>query len=924
MKKFLKITGITVAVIFLILLVAPFLFQGKIIEVVKTETNKMLNAKVDFSDLSLSFIRNFPNASVTIDDFTVVGVNEFEGDTLAAFDRLRVVVDIKSLFGDQIVVNRILLKKPKIYAKVLADGKANWDIMKPDTVAVETPEDTTTSAFALQLKDLTIENGYLVYEDLQGNMKALVDNLNFSLSGDMTQDITTLKTLTDIEKINFLMDNTAYLKDAKFDAKIDVQADLKNMKFTLTENELQLNDIKLNLDGWVAMLENGFDMDLKLGTPQTSFKSLLSMIPAIYAKDFETIQTKGDLKLDAWAKGVMVDSLYPAFNVKLGVANAWFKYPDLPKSVDNINIDAEVSNPGGILDLTTVNVRKFHFEIAKNPFDIRFLGKTFMSDLQFESGAKGTLNLDDVKEIYPLEDMTVSGVLKADAEAAGRMSQIEKEQYEAIKAKGDLTLSNFTYTTSDLPPVKITTAHLNFTPKYANLSNLDMKMGNSDFQANGKLENYIAYILKDETLKGELNLTSTLINVNDFTGEDDAAAPAQQETAKPAETTAASTDTAAIEVPKNISFKLNANIKKVTFDNIVLDNVKGIIRTENGKLSFNNIAMNAFGGAMNADGFYSTEDPTNPNVDMKLKISDVLYTEIYKQMDMVKQLAPIFENMSGKFSLDFDFVSQLDNTMSPVYNSINGNGVLTSKDLSVSNLKALDALSGALKNDKLKTLSAKDVKIKFTVKDGRVATEPFDIKTPYADLQVSGSTGLDQTIDYKTDIVLPQSLLNGVKLPENVKDIKMKVTANIGGTFTKPTVKLGAAETLGNLKDLAKEELKSKVNEGIDKLLAEAQKQKAALISVAQKQGDNLRSLAQQQGDNLVAEAKKQSDALVAKASNPIAKVAAQKSGEALVKEAQKKANDLNKEADNQANKLINSANEQGDKLIKEAEKKKM
>jgi uncharacterized protein involved in outer membrane biogenesis len=911
MKKILKITGITVAVIFLILLTAPFLFQGKIIEMVKTEANKMLNAKVDFGDLSLSFIRNFPNASVAIDDFTVVGIDEFEGDTLAAFDRLRVVVDIKSLFGDQIVVNRILLKKPKIYAKILADGKANWDIMKPDTTAVETPEDSTTSAFALQLQNLTIENGYLVYDDLQGEMKALVDNLNFSLSGDMTQDITTLKTLTDIEKINFLMDNTAYLKDAKFDAKIDVQADLKNMKFTLTENELQLNDIKLNIDGWAAMLENGFDMDLKLGTPQTSFKSLLSMIPAIYAKDFETIQTKGDLTLDAWAKGTMADSLYPAFDVKLGVANAWFKYPDLPKSVDNINIDVEIANPGGILDLTTVDVRKFHFEIAKNPFDIRFAGKTLLSDLQFDAGAKGTLNLDDVKEIYPLEDMTVSGILKADVEAVGRMSQIEKEQYEAVKAKGDLSLNNFTYATSGLPPVKINTAHLDFTPKYANLSNLDMKMGNSDFQANGRLENYIAYVLKDETLKGELNLTSTLINVNDFTGEETGAETPAQET---------SADTSAVIVPKNINFKLNANIKKVTFDDIILDNVKGVIRTENGKLSFNNIAMNAFGGAMNADGFYSTEDPTNPNVDMKLKISDVLYTEIYKQMDMVKQLVPIFENMTGKFSLDFGFTSQLDNAMSPVYNSVTGNGVLTSKELSVSNIKALDVLATSLKNDKLKTLSAKDVKIKFAVQDGRVITEPFDIKTQYADLQVSGSTGLDQTIDYKTDIVLPQSLLNGVNLPQNVKDVKMKVAANIGGTFTKPTVKLGAAETLGNLKDLVKEELKSKLNEGIDKLVAEAKKQKEALIAAAQKQGDNLRSEAQKAGDKLIAEAQKQSDALVAKASNPIAKAAAKKSGEALVKEAQKKAADLNKEADNQANKLVNSANSEGDKLIKNAE----
>ena len=865
----------------------------------------MLNAKVDFSGLSISFIRNFPNAAITIDDLTVVGVNEFEGDTLAALASLKVVVDIKSLFGEQIVVNRILLKQPKIYAKILPDGKANWDIMKPDD-APEEPEDTTSSAFSLQLKDFTVKKGYIVYDDIKGKMKATLNNLNFSLSGDMTQDITNLKTQANIEKINFLMGNIPYLKDAALKAKIDISADLANMQFTFSKNELQLNDIKLNFDGWFAMLEKGFDMDIKLNTPNTSFKSILSMIPAIYAKDFETIQTKGEFTLDAFAKGMMIDNIIPSFALKLNVVNAWFKYPDLPKSVDNISISADISNPGGAADLTVVNVPKFHFEIAKNPFDIRFKATTPVSDLQFNAAAKGTLNLNDVKDIYPLEDMTVSGILTADFEVAGRMSHIEKEQYDKINAKGNLSLNKFTYTTNDLPPVHINTARLDFTPQYAALSNLDMKMGNSDFRANGRLENYIAYALKDETLNGELNLTSALIHVNDFMNGE----TSETTTAKPT----ADADASVVEIPKNINFKLNATIKKVTFDKIVLENVIGKIKTNNGKLLFENLSMNAFGGSMYAGGFYSTENIENPNVELKMDISNAQYAEIYKQTDMIKQFAPVFENMKGNFSLNFYFTSKLDNTMAPVYNTLSGNGVLVSKEVSVSNIKALDVLASTLKNDKLNSLSAKDLNIMFEIKNGRIHTKPFDFKTPYADLLVSGSTGLDQTIDYKTTITLPQM--------DNVKGPQMKVSANIGGTFTKPTVKLGAKEMFGAIVEEIKDEVKVKVNEGVDKLVAEAQKQKENLVAAAQKQGDKLRTEAKNAGDKLIVEAQKQSNDLVAKATNPITKAAAQKSGEVLVKEAQKKAADLNKEADNQANKLVNTANAEGDKLIQDAENK--
>ena len=43
----------------------------------------------------------------------------------------------------------------------------------------------------------------------------------------------------------------------------------------------------------------------------------------------------------------------------------------------------------------------------------------------------------------------------------------------------------------------------------------------------------------------------------------------------------------------------------------------------------------------------------------------------------------------------------------------------------------------------------------FTIKDGRVETKPFDIKMGDYTLNLSGSTGLDQTIDYSGKVKLP-------------------------------------------------------------------------------------------------------------------------------------------------------------------------
>ena len=104
-------------------------------------------------------------------------------------------------------------------------------------------------------------------------------------------------------------------------------ADLKNMKFTLRDNTLSLNAIEAGIDGWVAMAGEAIDMDLKLNTNEIGFKEILSLIPAIYAKDFAGLKTDGVATLNAYAKGTMEGEQLPAFNVDLSVKNAMLNKP---------------------------------------------------------------------------------------------------------------------------------------------------------------------------------------------------------------------------------------------------------------------------------------------------------------------------------------------------------------------------------------------------------------------------------------------------------------------------------------------------------------------------------------------------------------------------------------------------------------------
>ncbi|HNO53668.1 MAG TPA: hypothetical protein PKI85_01060, partial [Chitinophagaceae bacterium] len=81
LKKILKISGITLAILIGLLFIIPIVFKKQVQALVKKEINKQLNATVDFKDVKLSLLRHFPKATISIKGLTIVGKGEFAKDT---------------------------------------------------------------------------------------------------------------------------------------------------------------------------------------------------------------------------------------------------------------------------------------------------------------------------------------------------------------------------------------------------------------------------------------------------------------------------------------------------------------------------------------------------------------------------------------------------------------------------------------------------------------------------------------------------------------------------------------------------------------------------------------------------------------------------------------------------------------------------
>jgi len=919
-KKIIFIPLGIILSIFIILLVTPLLFKNQLMELAKTELNKMLLAKVEFSDLRLSFIRNFPNAYIALENLEVTGIDDFEDELLVAFDRLSVTADILSIIRMQrIEVKSILLDRPRLNGRILEDGRANWEIFKVDDVSsteeVAPVEITETDPFIfnVRLHRFEIRNMELSFRDDVNKIAAKVQLLNFILRGDMRKENVDLDLKLDIDGIDFWLDGIRLVNSANIGFTSVVAADLRNMGFVIKDNIFNLNDIVLKFDGSVDLQDDDINIDVVFATERTDFKSLLSLIPIVYMNDFKDLRTTGILSLNGDIKGTFNENIMPSANVNLLVENAMFSYPDLPKSVENINIAVRAFYDGVVFDRTTVDIDRFSFEMAGNPFSASLNLKTPESDLQIAAKFAGKIDIDSLADIIHLEDMVLNGLLECDISLAGRLSTLENEQFEDFQAKGFLKLSGFNFISSDFPQgIEITSTQLHFTPRFVELINFDAITGQTDISMNGRLENFIPFIFKDETIRGTLTLRSDKIDLNEIMsslpeGEDSSSAEEPQ--------------LSIIEIPKNIDFTMNVNINNIIFDNLLITNTAGALIVRDGKVTMRNLGMNLLEGSMVLNGEYNTQNIKEPFIDFGMNIRQFDISSAISSFSMLESILPNPQNYIGRVSATLTLYSVLDEQLSPVLDSVNSRGQLQTHNLEIRNSPLFGTLANVTNNERWRNPAPGNINIGYEIRDGRLwIEEPIRMNLLPARIEIRGDQGLDMTLNYRIGATMPFSaigsgatdILNRIPGGSNISEIQL--AGFIRGNVRSPDISLSVADMASTIttaiRDQVTETVTHRVGEVRTQASEEINRQIEQIMAEAQRQADNIRNNVNQSADRLRREANVAADRLISEAAgrSVIERQVAQTAANRLRSEGETNAQRLEQEGENQANAVINAA----------------
>lgn len=511
MKKILKRIFLAIAVLFIVIIAAavlvPILFKSDIQKALQKQIDNNVNAEVNFDldNLNVTLFSNFPNITVGIDDLSVIGLDEFKGDTLAAINSFELELDLMTVItGDTMKVNGVYLDDPVIGLYVSKSGKANWDIMKSS----ESEEDTTEATpLSLAVDFWEITNGKIVYYDRTTEMYAKVLGLNHSGSGIIT-DKYSLQTVTDIKEVTYRMEGDTYLDQYAFKSKLDAVIDLEKMAFTFNENFIQLNEFILHFDGGVSLTEEATVFDLSYNSAETTFKNLLSLIPGVFLDDsFKDIETDGNLEFAGTVNGPLDSLRIPAFSLKLMVSEAMVKYPGVPTAIDNIAIDLNVQNKDGVIDNSIVNLKKFHADMGSNPIDVNMLVEG-LDVMKLDGNIQATLNLADVLKMYPMDDLDLKGSFKLNANIAGTYHEATAQMPTVKAAMG---LKNGYAKSGDYPPLEdiqlISNAFSDGSmsnSKFA-IEDLEFKLDGDAFKSQATFEDFDD-VLYDVTASGRIDL----------------------------------------------------------------------------------------------------------------------------------------------------------------------------------------------------------------------------------------------------------------------------------------------------------------------------------------------------------------------------------------------------------------------------------
>ncbi|MBF0586145.1 AsmA family protein [Prosthecochloris sp. N3] len=791
MNKALKFSLLTVVLFIAGVLVFLQVIKPRVSSIIRDALDERLEATVTSGEADITLFRSFPRVAVSLNDIRVLRGDSAAVDTLGSIDRFSVSFDVLPLLRGRLEVHSMRADRPVVNVVKDEAGNINWDMFRDS--GRDGDSSASESGFSIRLRDVSFSDAHLVYRDEALDTRVEMNGWDHRLRGDFSAGQSVLATSNNADSVRVVVGGVTWLDDVSVGFDADIEADLAEKVFGFRKNRLRINELGIVFDGRFEDAGEGMQVDMTFAAEDVVLRDLLSLVPALYAQGFGSIEADGAVSLNGVLNGVWTESAIPSLNLDVDVTDGSFGYRDRNVPVDRIELHGTVSNPGGHPDSTVISFPEISLQLDGRPLEAGVDVKRPFSDFFLDGSLSGRVLLEDVVELYPVEGLELAGDMRMDLRVRAPLQELLEGRGNAILADGVVDVSDVRLASGQFrPSISVNQARVRLSPSAIVLESSDVVAGKSDFSLKGRLTGYSGYLFGDRDLEGSFSLASGTLVLDEFENLEEEKGP--------------------LLLPSRVSIAMDAVVGRAVLNDMEFRDVRGGVSLKDEKISLTGMTASTLGGKVNLKGYYSSKGGT-PETWFSADASEVNVVTSYQSVPLLQKVAPVAEYSRGDVSAELDMNMMLDDAFQPVLETLTGKGSVSTTGLKVENFPPLNRLGLLLDMTLLDTIDIADVSIDFAVDDGRVSTPPFSFSLNDIEVNASGVTGFDRSLDWKLEMKVPRryigpagrTMLSGLlqKLPlkglgASLPDTLM-IDAAIGGTVSEPKIGLDVEKTASRM-----------------------------------------------------------------------------------------------------------------------------
>ena len=379
-------------------------------------------------------------------------------------------------------------------------------------------------------------------------------------------------------------------------------------------------------------------------------------------------------------------------------------------------------------------------------------------------------------------DSTQVGLVSLALSGSFRMDSTKSGFFNKYNPRLNVDLKNGVVSTTALPE----TAYLkdfafSYRPESCEVKNAEVKLGRSDFQLYGTVENFEDWLIHKKMLTGELNFVSQYTDVDELMdmfsgkGTDPDTLEQMREEDKVAK------DANPFMVPKDVNLTLHTHIhKSLAFGNDLGD-VAGALTIKDGTAILDQIGFVCKAATMQLTALYKSVRPNNLFVALDFHLLDIQIDELLDMIPTIDTLVPMLSAFSGNADFHLAGEGYLNARYKPKMSTLLGSAAITGQNLVVMDNNSIAQIAKLMQakewKDKDNKIRIDSLSVEMTCLRKEIEVFPFLLNIGKYQLCASGKHNLSGDCGYHVELLKNPFLA--------------KVGVDVKGSLKSPKITLG-------------------------------------------------------------------------------------------------------------------------------------